>query len=216
MSTPGNLLFFFTAVVALLGAGITVGAKRPIRAAMALLLHIGALAAMYLTLSAHLLAALQLIVYAGAVVVLFIFVIMMIGPTDAPKKTGGVGMIPRLIAALFMGAVTMSVAGAVADLGRGWITVAYCDNPMAVAECEQFGGVNAVGKVLFNEAVVPFELVSILLLVAVLGAIAVARGRTLKEVEKLKAERARREAEDAAQLAYEQKLSAEVSAHGGH
>ena len=67
---------------ALITAAGTVLMQNPIRAAVSLLAHIVSLAALYLSLHAHFLAALQLIVYAGAVVVLFIFVIMLIGPVE--------------------------------------------------------------------------------------------------------------------------------------
>ena len=72
MSTAGFLLFVFSAALAIIGAVITVASQRPLRAAMGLLVHVVALSALYLTLNAHLLAVLQLLIYAGAVVVLTI------------------------------------------------------------------------------------------------------------------------------------------------
>jgi len=76
----GATLFVVTAIFAMAGALITISARRPLRAAIGLLVHIISLAGMFLTLNAHLLAVLQLLVYAGAIVVLFVFVIMLIGP----------------------------------------------------------------------------------------------------------------------------------------
>ena len=96
----GLSFFGVCAVVALVGALSTVLAKNPIRSAMGLLLTISGIAGLYLALHAQLLAALQLIVYAGAVVILFVFVIMLLGPdatgTDDPKASfvryGGAGL----------------------------------------------------------------------------------------------------------------------------
>ena len=80
MTGLGATLFVVTAIFAMAGALMTISARRPLRAAIGLLVHIISLAGMFLTLNAHLLAALQLLVYAGAIVVLFVFVIMLIGP----------------------------------------------------------------------------------------------------------------------------------------
>ena len=95
MSTACFLLFLVSAVLAIVGAVITVASMRPLRAAMGLLLHVVALSALYLTLNAHLLAVLQLLIYAGAVVVLFVFVILLLGPAgefagDSEKLIGRV------------------------------------------------------------------------------------------------------------------------------
>jgi len=76
---PSVTLFVVTATFAMIGALITISARRPLRGAMGLLVNIVSLAGMFLTLNAHLLAALQLLVYAGAIVVLFVFVIMLLG-----------------------------------------------------------------------------------------------------------------------------------------
>ena len=72
MTSPGTVLFVTTSLFAIAGALMTISSKRPLRAAIGLLVHIISLAGMFLTLNAHLLAALQLLVYAGAVVVLFV------------------------------------------------------------------------------------------------------------------------------------------------
>jgi NADH-quinone oxidoreductase subunit J len=215
MSHMGTVFFAICAAIAVLSAFGTISSRTPIRAALSLLAHILSLAGLYLTLHAHLLAAMQLIVYAGAVVVLFVFVIMLIGPTqEEHAKPGLRGATPRILSIFLMASVALSVASAVGGFTPDAPEIAGCD--AGVTECAQFGGVKGVARVLYVDAVVPFELVSILLLVAILGAIVVARGRTQREAEKHKAERVARDAADAAQRDYEQKLSAEVSAHGGH
>jgi NADH-quinone oxidoreductase subunit J len=180
VSVAGQLLFWVCAVAAVLSALMTVSMRSPIRAAVGLLIHIISLAGLYLGLHAHLLAAIQLIVYAGAVVVLFIFVIMLIGPTS---ETIGdqKGLIVRTFAgglmSMIAGAVTFAVIEYTPAVGEG----ARLSCPPGQAECGQFGGVHALGQELYVGAALPFELISVLLLVAIVGAIAVARGRTADE-----------------------------------
>jgi NADH-quinone oxidoreductase subunit J len=206
MSSAGTVFFAICATIAVLSACGTVASRTPIRAALSLLAHILSLAGIYLMLHAHLLAAMQLIVYAGAVVVLFVFVIMLIGPSEEQHAPPGLkGSVPRMLSLFFMAAVALSMASGVGALMPKAPEIDGC--PPGVAECSQFGGVRAIASVLYKDAAVPFELVSVLLLVAILGAIAVARGRTIREAARLKAER--KAAEGGAQL------SADVSAQPG-
>jgi len=212
VSTSGDLLFLVTAAIALGAAVATVMAKKPLRAAMSLLIHIIALAGLFLTLSAHLLAALQLLVYAGAVVVLFVFVIMLLGPS-AETVAKERGRVVRTASVALMAIVTAGLAFTLVGHAAPWVGVAQCAEG---AECGQFGGVEGLGGTIYTQGVVPFELVSVTLLVAILGAIAVARGRSKHEVEQAREARLSREADEARRLEEEKRLSAEVSAHGGH
>lgn len=85
MNLTINAFVWGCGALALITALGTIAARSPLRSAMALLFHIIALAGLYLSLHAHVLAAMQLLVYAGAVVVLFVFVIMLLGhrlPSD--------------------------------------------------------------------------------------------------------------------------------------
>ena len=179
MSFAGNVLFGLCALVALLSAVGVVVMRSPIRAAMSLLAHIVALAGLFLTLHAHLLAALQLLVYAGAVVVLFVFVIMLIGarvPEPPPER----GWVVKATAAALVGVLTFGLAAAVATFEPARPTIAACAAD-ADAECTAFGGVDAFSRELYRGGMVPFELISVLLTVAIVGAIGVARGRTRAE-----------------------------------
>lgn len=147
------------------GGLMTISARRPLRAAIGLLVHIVSLAGMFLTLNAELLAALQLLVYAGAIVVLFVFVIMLIGPAAE------VGPVQGRITSRTLGiALTIIIVLAVST------SVAYFDAPW-VEVPPDFGTVEGLGMAVYKEALVPFEIVSITLLVAIVGAIAVARTR---------------------------------------
>ncbi len=188
MSGAGAYVFWFAAVLAVLTAVGTVAMRSAIRASVALLFHIISLAGLFLVLHAQLLAAMQLIVYAGAVVVLFLFVIMVLGPT--PDRSGNQrGLLIRAAAgglmALVMGAISFALISFAPPMLPG---VTPCP-PGAGAECGQFGGVEALGGVLYGSAALPFELVSVLLLVAVLGAMAVARGHSSEDREALKAKK---------------------------
>ncbi|HSN82154.1 MAG TPA: NADH-quinone oxidoreductase subunit J [Polyangiales bacterium] len=165
MSIPGAALFVVTAILAMAGGLMTISARRPLRAAIGLLVHIVSLAGMFLTLNAELLAALQLLVYAGAIVVLFVFVIMLIGPAAE------VGPVQGRITSRTLGiALTIIIVLAVST------SVAYFDAPW-VEVPPDFGTVEGLGMAVYKEALVPFEIVSITLLVAIVGAIAVARSR---------------------------------------
>ncbi len=174
MTDAKLVLFGLTAFVALAGAVGTVIARRPLRAAMALLVNIIALAGLYLTLNAHLLAAIQLLVYAGAVVVLFVFVIMLIGPETEIQKSDR-GLSTRILSFIGMAMFTGTIAFSIVDVASEW-----------VAAPAGFGTVEGVGTALYTETLVPFEIVSITLLVAIIGAVAVARRSTKREIAQKK------------------------------
>lgn len=180
MTFAGNFLFGLCALIALLSAVGVVVVRSPIRAAMSLLAHIIALAGLFLTLHAHLLAALQVLVYAGAVVVLFVFVIMLIG-ARVPEPPPDRGWVVKAAAAALVGLLTFGLAAALAPFSPVRPIVAACVEG-AGAECAPFGGVDAFSRELYRGGVVPFELISVLLTVAIVGAIGVARGRTRAEV----------------------------------
>lgn len=191
MSTGGEIVFVLSAIVAIVAAVLTVSLRSPLRAAMALLTNILALAGLYLTLHAHLLAAIQLLVYAGAVVVLFVFVIMLIGPSAAPR-TEPRGVLVRTGAAALMAMVGGGIAFGVATVSRPYVDVDQCAG--RVVECGQFGGVEALGMAIYRDSVIPFELVGVLLLVAIIAAVAIARGHTPEEKKALEERKAQRAA----------------------
>jgi NADH-quinone oxidoreductase subunit J len=168
MSLMAQIYFYGCALAALAGALTTVVNPNPIRGAMGLLLMILSIAGLFLALHAQFLAAIQLIVYAGAIVVLFIFVIMLLGPSAmAPRDHRG--RLPRVIGG---GLFALSAIGAMALVTHGGKVAARLPHVE-----EDFGGVDAFGRMLFSYGLVPFELSSALLMVAVIGAVAVARGK---------------------------------------
>jgi len=170
MSPAGVVYFYVCAFIAVMGAVGTIAAKNPIRGAMGLLAMILAIAGLFLALHAQFLAAIQLIVYAGAIVVLFLFVIMMLGPS-ASTPSDHRGRIPRAIGAGLFGAIGVA-AGVLL-----WTAAPKEKALLLTSVVGDYGSVEAFGRIIFSEGLVPFELSSALLMVAIIGAVAVARGR---------------------------------------
>jgi NADH-quinone oxidoreductase subunit J len=165
-----DLVFFsICALLVVLGGIATIAARNPIRSAMGLLSTIVGIAGMYLMLSAEFLAAIQIIVYAGAIVILFIFVIMLLGPSATTPPDARAAVSRYLGAGVFL----LSSLAAIVLLWRAsnGQTTALNRAPAS------FGTIEGIGRELFTKDVVPFEIASALLLVAVVGAVAVARGR---------------------------------------
>jgi NADH-quinone oxidoreductase subunit J len=166
-----SLYFYACAALGLAGALGVVLSKNPIRSALGLLLLILSVAGLFLALHAQFLAAIQLIVYAGAIVVLFLFVIMLLGPS-ATAPSDNRGATARIFGGGLFGLAALAAIWKVV----GHAVEAHRTMPIPVPD-DGFGGIDAFGTVLFNDALSPFELSSALLMVAVVGAIAVARGR---------------------------------------
>ncbi len=171
-----DLAFFVLCAALTFGGGlITVGSRRPIRSAMGLLTAILGVAGCYLLLSAEFLAAVQLIVYAGAVVILFVFVVMLLG-SAATSPADARSAVPRYLGAGvflafgFGAAILMTRAGQVVTMTRTPLRAGY-------------GTIEALGHDIFTAMVVPFELTGALLLVAVVGAMAVARGKQVDHTQ---------------------------------
>ena len=168
--TLASLIFFYTcAAIAIVGALITVIAKNPIRGAMGLMCTILAVAGIFLALHAHFLAAIQLIVYAGAIVVLFIFVIMLLGPSATSSRDQR-GRFTRTFGGVLFALVSL---GAMYLVIRPAWNHAY----MLVEYPADYGTIDAMGRTLFTDYVVPFELSSALLMIAIVAAVGVARGK---------------------------------------
>jgi len=159
------VIFALAAAGALAGGLGVILARPPIRAALALLLVLGSLAVLYLLLAAQFIAVLQVIIYAGAIVVLFLFVVMLLHmrsgearPTKLPRQRP-LGLV---LAAAFL-AATAAV-----------LRTAATPPPPAVGR--GFGTAQAVAEMLFTRYVLPFELASMILIVGILAAVVIGRG----------------------------------------
>jgi NADH-quinone oxidoreductase subunit J len=165
-----EVAFFALSALLTLGGGlVTVGSRRPIRSAMGLLATILGICGCYLLLAAEFLAAIQLIVYAGAVVILFIFVVMLLGPA-AVSPSDARSAVPRYLGA------SVFLAGAFGALALILKSAAEASKELPPAT-PGFGSIERIGNEIFTSKIVPFELTGALLLVAVIGALAVARGK---------------------------------------
>lgn len=162
-------LFLTLAAVAVVCAINLVVQTHPISSALSLVGVMGSLAVLYLLLGAEFIAAAQLIVYAGAIMVLFVFVIMLLnaGGERLTKRGAYVKVFGVPLLAIFLGLVSFVIQAA---LPRG--------------EIVRFGGFTHggpadIGRSLFTQYLLPFEVVSILILIAIVGAIVLAQ----KEME---------------------------------
>ena len=165
---------FFFALVFLLSATSALGvvvSRRPLYAALSLVVNMLSLALLFLVLSAQFLAAAQVIVYAGAVMVLFVFVIALLNPTreDSPVRD------PRQIAAAVLVGSGLVVAAGVAFVGEGRSAgFSLLDTlPGGV----QLGSIQAMGSALYGDFTFPFEATALVLVVAAVGAVYLSRGR---------------------------------------
>ncbi len=193
-----TITFYAFSTLIIIGAVMTITSRNAIGAVMSLVATFFGLAALYALLYAHFLAALQVLVYAGAIMVLFIFVVMVLNRDEIhPFSTRGwsstfawlvgVGSVlylgVQLLSKLLNFTVSMSHQSGGAVLHRD-------------APPEDFGTVAAVGHLLFTDYLFAFEAVSILLLIAVIAAVVVARSHRSG--------------------AYEEPEAAVTESHGGH
>jgi NADH-quinone oxidoreductase subunit J len=159
------ILFFIFAVIAVLCAVNLVVQTHPISSALSLIGVMGALAVLYLLLGAEFMAAAQIIVYAGAIMVLFIFVIMLL-------NAGAEQRVSRSqFAKVFGVPALVGFLGVVAFL----IQTLLPNTKDVVFGSFQGGSAQAVGRKLFTEYLLPFEVTSLLILIAILGAVVLAR-----------------------------------------
>jgi NADH-quinone oxidoreductase subunit J len=166
-----EVLFFIAAIGAIAGAIGVVSLQNPFYSVLALVFHLLSLAALFLLLQAQFVAAAQVVVYAGAVMVLYVFVVAYVGGQDRPlSPRHGPGM--RAIALLFSGALLLEFAFAI--LGSG---LSVLDDEGA-GFFAGFGSPGEMGKLFLTKFLLAFELASLLLLVAAVGAVILARRRS--------------------------------------
>ena len=162
------ILFGAFALLTLLSAGMVIFARSPINSAMALVSTFFFLAGIYVLLWAHTVAVMQVLVYAGAIMVLFLFVIMLLNLGESPTR--GRPTLARLAG----GAATV---GLLAVLVITLLKVPGEGAPLGPEAQSSFGTMATMGQVIFTQWLLPFEAVSLLLLVAMVGAVVVAKSR---------------------------------------
>jgi NADH-quinone oxidoreductase subunit J len=158
----------------------TVTAKKPVYSVVGLLANFAALAALYLTLNAEFLAVMQIIVYSGAILVLFVFVIALLSSGVAPFVQG-----PNRLPKIAVPAI------AFAFISLGFLVYAFSRSALAhatfpsagsnlgpVGNADVFGSVADFGKSLFTVQLLPFEVTALILMVAVIGVVLLAGDQT--------------------------------------
>lgn len=157
------ITFYVIAAFAVAGGIMVVTARQPIHAALALVATLLSVAVAYVTLDAHFLAAIQVIVYAGAIMVLFLFVIMLLNVESQPHAARWSWLRPT---AYGVGLLTLvAVAYVVIDQRQAPPGAA------AVAQVLQGGSAERIGTVLFSDYLLAFHLVAVLLLTGIIGAV---------------------------------------------
>ena len=174
---PETLLFYLFSGIAIVASALVIGQRNPMYSIMLLITSFGALSALYILLDAPFVAMAQIIVYAGAIMVLFLFVVMLLNAPqeDAaewdrahPLRRPGVGRLGALLAGLL-----------IVQLIWALVRVSDASTPVnASGDVAAISSVRSVGRVLFTNYVFAFEATSILILVAMVGAVLLAARET--------------------------------------
>jgi NADH-quinone oxidoreductase subunit J len=185
-----QIIFFILAGVAITAAIVVVNTKSPVSSALFLILTMCALAGLFVLLGAVFLGALQVIVYAGAIMVIFLFVIMLLNlrrddyghdPRRIQKYLGFI-----LVAVILVQGILIST-WAMKDFAAGPKTISQSEIPItpadSIAQTIDYSSAQWVARVLFTKYAYPFEVTSILLLAAIIGAVVIARRHTESESE---------------------------------
>lgn len=166
----GQIVFFGIAAVALVGALGMVFSRNAVHSALFLVANLFCVALLYLSLNAEFLAVVQVIVYAGAIMVLFLFVVTLLNPSrsEPPDQLRGQGWVAGILAAVLLVEV-------VAVIQSGLFSAARV--PSSPPPVDWGDNVHAIGALLYGQYLFPFEVTSILLLVAIIGATVLAKRR---------------------------------------
>jgi NADH-quinone oxidoreductase subunit J len=165
VSAPQVFFYLFGAAAVISALGMVLNVRNTVAAAMSLVVTMISLGGIYVVLDAHLVAALQIMVYAGAIVVVFVFVVMLLNlRRDAfpPERQ-------RAVKALGVGLA----------LGVTWAFLRRMPGALPTVReiAADFGGYRALGRALFLQYSLPFEVTSLLLLAAIVGAVVLAKRR---------------------------------------
>ena len=163
-----QILFIVFGIICVAGAINLLVQRHPINSALSLVVVMASLALIYLLLGAEFVAAIQLIVYAGAIMVLFVFVIMLLNAGAEERSRGS-------RTALFVG-----VPGVVILAGIiGWMLISGSGHLGSVSiAASDFGETHAIARLLFRDFLLPFEVTSVLILIAIMGAVVLGKKET--------------------------------------
>ena len=204
-ASPGQQVLFYVLAAWVTGfALLTITRRNPVTAVMSLVAPFFGLAAIYASLDAHFLAVLQVLVYAGAIMVLFIFVVMILNREEVAPLALRPMRLLGVAAAVYLLWVFANVVG---------IGVETTAAPPVVSET--YGTVASIGTVLFTQFLYPFEAISLLLLVAIVGGVVVSRSHQ-KEAAAIRAADYRKQVEQLALSDYPGAQQEPAADAGGH
>jgi NADH-quinone oxidoreductase subunit J len=160
-----QILFIIFALMCVAGAVNLLRQSHPINSALSLVVVMASLALIYLLLGAEFVAAIQVIVYAGAIMVLFVFVIMLLNAGAEERSAGSrIALIIGVPGALALGVLV------------GWIMIGQNKQLGSVAiSPNDFGETHPIARLLFRDFLLPFEVTSVLILIAIMGAVVLGR-----------------------------------------
>ena len=167
-----ELLFYAFAAVAVVTSALVIGQRNPIYSVMLLIASFIALAGLYVLLDAPFLAVIQIIIYAGAILVLFLFVVMLLNaPKEGPPRMAKTVTGPRRAGMALSVALVVELAWAL------WQASVLRETTEAVGPeaIERLTSVREIGRVLYSDYVLAFEVTSLLILVAMVGAVVLAK-----------------------------------------
>lgn len=172
-----DLLFYFFAVLAVVPAILMVLSRNPVNGAMFMILSLVSVAGMFVMLNAFLLAVLQVLVYGGAVMVLFLFVIMLLDVETTSKRAPA--KLQVIASAIGGGLLLFSLVYAVQEspfpMNTTGVPDAPANMPSAETPLEYATSLDAYGYALFSKYMLPFQLTGLLLLVAMIGVIVLSK-----------------------------------------
>src|SRR5260370_14470803 len=157
------ILFLFFGTICVAGAINLLAQSHPINSALSLIVVMGSLAAEYLLLGAEFLAAVQVIVYAGAIMVLFVITIMLLNAGKEERTQGSRVAILLGIPGVLIGAVLVA-----------WTLVGRSSTTQSVSIGALWGSPKDIARLLFHDFLLPFEVTSVLILIAIIGAVVLA------------------------------------------
>jgi NADH-quinone oxidoreductase subunit J len=162
-----SILFYLTALVAILAAFFVTKCRNPVNSALCLVTNFLCLAVFYVMLEAPFMAAIQIMVYAGAIMVLIIFVIMLLNLGTAVKSRYTHGLAAGGVLSVLLLLLTRFFISRGDATGTGGEVTSNL--------IQSYGHTELIGKAMFTEFLLPFEIASILLLVAIVGAVVISK-----------------------------------------
>ncbi|MBI2188283.1 MAG: NADH-quinone oxidoreductase subunit J [Acidobacteria bacterium] len=170
---PETLVFYLLSAIAIGASALVIGQRNPMYSVLLLIASFGALAGLYIQLQAPFVAVAQIIIYAGAIMVLFLFVVMLLNaPQEDAAEWDRTHPLRRPTISRFGG---LLAALLVVQLAWALLSARGVEAPVGAGAVADTGSVRALGRVLFSEYVFAFEATSVLILVAMLGAVVLAR-----------------------------------------